>query len=329
MDEFDESAAAEAFLDFGDFDEGGISRGGERDEEDEVAVAGDPFTAEGHALDGYLDLEADLDWGCGFGVGVGIGVGRRHGAFLGAAYRVGVAAGFRCMRLRWNRAGVQPGACRWFVGRESASGLVLVVVGVLVMIAEDILAEVIFQVTPEGMDMVGVVLGVVVFDDELGGLHPVVVGLAGFGSTGPCEVDGGEGGGVELAEFFCHEVGAIAEDVFLDEGMEERELAGGEFGGGEAEGFEQGDVASGDEEDVAGGFVHDGGFNLLFLREGMHELAAEVFLVPQRAQALSRAGADFSGVRAQQVGGDGDGVTIDDGEIEHEVVAFEAPSPGV
>lgn len=216
----------------------------------------------------------------------------------------------------------------WRAGDRVAGVLVLVVVRVLVMIAEDILAEVVFQVAPEGVDMVGVILGVIVFDDELGGLHPVVVGLAGFRSACPGEVDGVEGGGVELVEFFRHEVGAIAEDVFLDEGMEERELAGGEFGGGEAEGFEQGDVASGDEEDVVGGFVHDGGFTLLFFGEGVHEFAAEVFLVTESAESLAGAGSDFARVGAEEVGRDGDGVTIDDGEIEHEVVAFEAPSPG-
>jgi hypothetical protein len=62
-DQVYQSSAAKAFFDFGDFHEGGISRGGERDKEDEVAMAGDALAAEGHAVDGYFDLNADLDGG--------------------------------------------------------------------------------------------------------------------------------------------------------------------------------------------------------------------------------------------------------------------------
>jgi hypothetical protein len=99
VDEFDESAPAEAFLNFGDFDEGGISRGGERDEEDEIAVAGDAFTAEGHALDGDFDLEAELDWGCG----IGDGIGGRHGG-LG-----GWLPGLGCSRLTGGKVAMERG----------------------------------------------------------------------------------------------------------------------------------------------------------------------------------------------------------------------------
>jgi hypothetical protein len=61
----------------------------------------------------------------------------------------------------------------------------------------------------------------------------------------------------------------------------------------------------------------------------MHEGAAEVFFLAESAQSLAGAGPDFAGVGSEEVGGYGDGVTVDDGEVEHEVVAFEAPAPGV
>ena len=59
--------------------------------------------------------------------------------------------------------------------------------GFVVVFLEEVDAEVVSEVAPDCVGVVGVVLGVVVFEEELGALDAVVVGLAEFGAAGPCE----------------------------------------------------------------------------------------------------------------------------------------------
>ena len=54
---------------------------------------------------------------------------------------------------------------------------------------EEIRAEPVPRIVPDGVDVVGVVLRVVVLDEEAGSLNPVVMGLAAFDRAGPCERD--------------------------------------------------------------------------------------------------------------------------------------------
>lgn len=71
------------------------------------------------------------------------------------------------------------------------TGAVVVVmlrmVAVFVVIAQRIGAEIVARVPPDGVHVVGTSLGVVVFGEQRGPLHPVVVALTGFETTGPCE----------------------------------------------------------------------------------------------------------------------------------------------
>ena len=59
----------------------------------------------------------------------------------------------------------------------------------VVMLPEEIFAEIVFEIAPDGVDVVGVVLGVVVFEQERWPLHAVIVGFAPFDATGPGEID--------------------------------------------------------------------------------------------------------------------------------------------
>lgn len=58
--------------------------------------------------------------------------------------------------------------------------VVAVFLVVALMVAEDVASEVVCAVAPDGVDVVGVVLDVGGFDEEVGSLDAVVVGLAGF-----------------------------------------------------------------------------------------------------------------------------------------------------
>ena len=81
------------------------------------------------------------------------------------------------------------GSLFWFLGKTEGTGCrgSSAGVGFVVVFLEEIDAEVVGEVAPDCVGVVGVVLGVVVFEEELGALDSVVVGLAEFGAAGPCE----------------------------------------------------------------------------------------------------------------------------------------------
>src|SRR5262245_2454741 len=75
------------------------------------------------------------------------------------------------------------------------------VMGALVVGPEEVGAEVVPGIAPHGMDVVGVVLGVVVLDEERGPVQAVVVGLSRGERAGPGEEHAPETGLVQAAQF--------------------------------------------------------------------------------------------------------------------------------
>ena len=61
--------------------------------------------------------------------------------------------------------------------------------GRFVVLLEQVVAEIALEIAPDAVDVVGVVLGVVVFDQEGRALDAVVVGLAAFQAARPGEAD--------------------------------------------------------------------------------------------------------------------------------------------
>src|SRR5258708_1058485 len=84
--------------------------------------------------------------------------------------------------FQWNRAlmtNSNPGpAKRW--------RMLLLVAGFIVL-SEQVYSEIAFVIAPYGMDVIGVVLRVVVFDQEGRRLDAVVVRIAFFKASGPRE----------------------------------------------------------------------------------------------------------------------------------------------
>ena len=64
----------------------------------------------------------------------------------------------------------------------------LVMTGLVVQL-QQVHAEVAVEIAPDGVDVVGVVLRVVVFDQERRGLHAIVVRVALLGPAGPGEIN--------------------------------------------------------------------------------------------------------------------------------------------
>ena len=59
----------------------------------------------------------------------------------------------------------------------------------LMMYPQDIQPEIIFQMAPHTVDMIGVVLRIVVFHQEKGTLKPIIVRFSGFFATRPSKMN--------------------------------------------------------------------------------------------------------------------------------------------
>jgi hypothetical protein len=85
----------------------------------------------------------------------------------------------------------------------------------LVVLFEQVAAEIAGEIAPDGVDVVVVVLRVVVLDEECGRLYAVVVAFAALHAAGPSEVDGLAGlldlSLAQLCDLFRHVIGVLIE----------------------------------------------------------------------------------------------------------------------
>lgn len=175
------------------------------------------------------------------------------------------------------------------------------------------------------MDVVGVVLDVVVFDDDGFGLDAVVVGFAGFDGAHPGEDDGFGFEAVEAALGFG---GGLSLGVGADEVEEGILLRGGEVGVGEAPAFLEFGLALVAGEDVGRGVRGDDGLAFLVGGQKGEEGVGAVFLFGEGAEAFEGSRRDGFGVGPEELGRGGDEAVALEGEVEGEVVALVTPGPG-
>ena len=109
-------------------------------------------------------------------------------------------------------------------------------VGGGVVLREEVSAEVAFGVTPDGVDVVGVVLGVVVLDEQVGALDSVVVLLAGLQASCPDEDQVRVWDGVDACSFCGRDGFGHACGVLVEQHSERFALSGVEGVDGEADG---------------------------------------------------------------------------------------------
>ena len=68
----------------------------------------------------------------------------------------------------------------------------------LIMQTEEIFTEIVFQVTPDGVNMVGVILRIVIFYQEKWTVETVIVRFTAVLRTGPGKVDRSQTGFIQL-----------------------------------------------------------------------------------------------------------------------------------
>src|SRR5262249_12199154 len=104
----------------------------------------------------------------------------------------------------------------------------------LEMLPKQVAPEVAVEVAPHGMNMVGVVLGVVVLDQERGPLDPVIVRLEALGVARPREADLLDSGFLEASHAIGGQIGRHRAGVDLDQLHQQIALAGGQRRGRDA-----------------------------------------------------------------------------------------------
>jgi hypothetical protein len=201
----------------------------------------------------------------------------------------------------------------------------------LVVPFEEVLAVVVAGVAEHAVDVVGVAFfaagaGVVVLDQDGRAVDAEVTGAGGVGGAHPGEVD--------LADAFAFDFGAVGAGdgfglvvhVLVDEGPEHFLLSGGHGRRGEAFDLLQGLVALGAGEEAGWEFVAEDGGGALLLGERVDESVAFRPFGGEDAPAGLVAFFDLVGLGAPE-GGSAGHDTVDDGEVEGEMVAVELPAP--
>src|SRR6266571_3969859 len=111
---------------------------------------------------------------------------------------------------------------------------VVVAVAVLVVRAEEVGAEVAGRIVPHGVDVVGVVLGVVELDQHGRPVDPIVVAVTRLDRPRPGEVQALDAGFRDPPQLGVGQIGAHVPRVLLDQAQELLSLRRREVGGGNA-----------------------------------------------------------------------------------------------
>ena len=192
---------------------------------------------------------------------------------------------------------------------------------------QQITTEIAIEVTPNRMDVVGIVLHVAGFHEKGGALDAVVVGVAQLEATCPAEADFINAGGFDFRHVSVCEVFAVAAGVFGNELEQGGALRPGEGGAGDADGVQHGRLPELAAEDFRRGLWAEDDFILAAGNEAADEGAGEVFFGSEDAQAGERSLADLAGIGAEKRGGERNFFPLHVGEIQGNMVAFEAPAP--
>src|SRR4026209_2331601 len=103
-------------------------------------------------------------------------------------------------------------ACRKWTGwagtpRHTSFGLRMGVF--FIMLAQKIFAEVALEIAPRGMNVVVVVLGIIVFEQERRALNAIIVSLTALDATRPCELHFVEASLLDFREIVLRQLGTI------------------------------------------------------------------------------------------------------------------------
>ncbi len=196
------------------------------------------------------------------------------------------------------------------------------------VLPEDIEAEIIAQITPDGMDMVPIVLGVVVFEQEGRALDPVIMFLALFQTPGPGEADARDAGFLDLGEIGIRHLRAQPPDEFPHQSQSQFPLRRRQIP--ERHPFRRpgfGLLLVEGQDVGRGGLVDERGLALRF-RQGMDQFPGEILLGAQHPETGPPADPDLGRIGAHERRRAGGDLAVDQGEIDRKMVPLDPPTPG-
>ena len=173
------------------------------------------------------------------------------------------------------------------------------------VLSKQVPTEIAVEVSPHSVDVVGIVLRGVVLEEEFRCLNPIVMTFARFLASGPGEIGilrikkrvaGGD---------LFDDLGAVLENICLDDFIEPTLLTRIHLGYGKALGREESlsvDCAVLPRVDVSGSFVRKNRHVSLRRGKGTHELSGFVFLVRQTFSPLNAPSLTSAGLAPQKLG---------------------------
>ena len=168
------------------------------------------------------------------------------------------------------------------------------------MLLQQVASKVVVEVSPDGVDMVCIVLRVVILEQERWSMDPVVMALTALSGACPSKADLAATCGVYLGEIGDSEVTAKAAHVFFDNATQEFLLSRVHLGVSQTLGLAHISRAISDGEDVIRSIGLNERMLLLSCGEGGHQFASQVFLGRQYSESGPRALANFGGVGAHE-----------------------------
>src|SRR6266571_7332118 len=121
---------------------------------------------------------------------------------------------------------------------SKAAGL-LRVRDLLVVRPQGVFAKVVLEIAPDGVDVIGVVLGIVVLHQKSRALNAIIMALAGFQSARPGEMKVIVAGLADFAEIRFGDFVAVAEHEFFEQRREQFLLRLSQRGGGDTQRFQR------------------------------------------------------------------------------------------
>ena len=176
--------------------------------------------------------------------------------------------------------------------------------------------------------MVGVVLSVVVLDDERLPLDSVVVALVQVGVAVPREGDVVQTGRVDGGTAFLFDVGGEVLEVLGHQVLEQLLLVGRHLRVGQADGsrFDGGLRSAGTGDFIGSDLAHPAEL-LLIGRAELEDLPRDVFLGAEDSNLSVLARFNRAGVGTEELGSAGDDLAVLDAEVQRQVMSFHTPAP--
>src|SRR4051812_18697968 len=113
----------------------------------------------------------------------------------------------------------------------------------VIMFSKKVFAEVAIEIALNGMDMIGIILSVVVLEEEGRALYAIIMRFSLFGAAGPTEVDFIQSGFGDLREVLASEIRPNPLDVVFNETQQSCFRSPVHVSGSDADLFERFDLS--------------------------------------------------------------------------------------